>query len=189
MDNKPVVMTGVGKGARDWQAASVQWYQEPDGWPVPLAADGPQDWARVAGADAQRPRQPVPSTAVVNVVVNDHRISFDVDRPGVPILVKASYFPSWQASGAEGPWRVTPNHMVVVPTRRHVQLRYGTTLVDRLGWVLTGLGILGLLGLARKRPEPATGPYGLGAGPPTMRPPERRPRQLALASRAPRHSR
>ena len=35
---------------------------------------------------------------------------------GSPVLVKVSYFPNWEASGAEGPYRVTPNLMVVVPT-------------------------------------------------------------------------
>ena len=57
-------------------------------------------------------------------------ISFDVSEPGVPVLVKISYFPNWEASGADGPFRVTPNHMVVVPTDTHVELRYGWTGVD-----------------------------------------------------------
>ena len=43
-------------------------------------------------------------------------ISFNVDQAGVPVLVKTSYFPNWQVSGAKGVYRVTPNLMVVVPT-------------------------------------------------------------------------
>ncbi len=39
-----------------------------------------------------------------------------------PVLVKVSYFPNWHASGADGPWRVTPNLMVVVPTSHDVTL-------------------------------------------------------------------
>jgi len=65
------------------------------------------------------------------------------------VLVKASYFPNWQASGAKGPYRVAPNQMVVVPTSRHVSLHYGYTPADRLGYALTLLGIVALVTLAR----------------------------------------
>ena len=79
--------------------------------------------------------------------MTDDRISFDVDRTGSPVLVKTSYFPNWQATGANGPWRVAPNLMVVVPTSRHVELHYGFTPVDNLGRVvsvaaLAGVGLL-----------------------------------------------
>ena len=79
--------------------------------------------------------------------MSDDRISFDVDRVGSPVLVKASYFPNWHASGARGPWRVTPNLMVIVPTAHHVSLHYGWTGVDRLGQAGTALGLLALLWL------------------------------------------
>ena len=68
-------------------------------------------------------------------------MSFHVDRIGTPVEVKISYFPNWQASGADGPWRVAPNLMVVVPTAHDVTLRYGTTTVDRLGQVITLLAL------------------------------------------------
>jgi uncharacterized membrane protein len=52
-------------------------------------------------------------------------VRFEVSEPGTPILVKVSYFPNWRASGADGPWRVTPNLMVVIPTDTSVELTYG----------------------------------------------------------------
>ena len=67
---------------------------------------------------------------VSNIEVDDDRISFDVDQIGQPVLVKTSYFPNWEVSGAEGPYRVTPNLMVVVPTDTHVSLHYGWTPVE-----------------------------------------------------------
>ena len=51
-------------------------------------------------------------------------------RSGVPVLVKASYFPNWQVAGRRGPYRVAPNLMVVVPTDTHVELTYGRTGVE-----------------------------------------------------------
>jgi uncharacterized membrane protein len=56
-----------------------------------------------------------------------------------------SYFPNWQASGATGPYRVTPNLMVVVPTAHDVVLRYGTSPAQRIGEVLSVIGLIGLL--------------------------------------------
>jgi hypothetical protein len=91
----------------------------------------------------------------------DNRISFDVDRPGVPVLVKASYFPNWEASGAEGPYRVAPNLMVVVPTGTHVEIHYGRTGIEWGAYALTLLGLLGLAWLARAGPVamPVPVPY------------------------------
>jgi hypothetical protein len=91
----------------------------------------------------------VRETQVSHIKTGDDRISFDVDRPGSPVLVKTSYFPNWQASGAKGPWRVAPNQMVVVPTSRHVSLHYGYTGADRSGYALTLLGIVALIALIR----------------------------------------
>ena len=67
--------------------------------------------------------------------------------------VKVSYFPNWEASGADGPWRVGPNLMVVVPTSERVELSYGWTAVD-LGAILlsvVGLGAVAVLALADRR--------------------------------------
>jgi len=136
---------------------------------VPIAADGPSGWQRInvakdkateqlqgqakvvgTGIDIQQPLSiPVRQAAVSHIKTGDDRISFDVDKPGSPVLVKASYFPNWQVSGAKGPYRVAPNQMVVVPTSRHVSLHYGYTPADRLGYALTLLGIVAVITLAR----------------------------------------
>ena len=68
----------------------------------------------------------------------------------MPVLVKMSYFPNWSVSGADGPYRVTPNHMVVVPTDTHVELGYGWTGLDIGSYALSGAGILGAVVLARR---------------------------------------
>ncbi len=63
------------------------------------------------------------------------------------MLVKVSYFPNWHASGAEGPWRVTPNLMVVVPTSHDVTLTYGGSAADDVGLLATLIGIGALVAL------------------------------------------
>jgi hypothetical protein len=64
---------------------------------------------------------------------------------GVPVLVRTSYYPRWTASGAEGPYRVSPNLMVVVPTGHRVTLTYG-----RSTWMAVGqwVSLVALIALA-----------------------------------------
>ncbi|MEL0074873.1 MAG: hypothetical protein VW708_01995, partial [Ilumatobacter sp.] len=70
-------------------------------------------------------------------------MTFRVDRPGVPVLIRMSYFPNWDVTGADGPYRVAPNSMVVVPTAEQVTLTYGRSAVDiaTLAATLTGIGL------------------------------------------------
>ena len=156
LTDEPVVMTGVPPAGKGWLKASVAWYQDASRWDVPLAASGPAGWKRVTGADPNPPRTALPAVSVSGISMTDDRISFDVDRVGVPVLVKTSYFPNWQATGADGPWRVTPNLMVVIPTSRHVSLHYGFTPVDNAGRLLTlgGLAALGWLWFTERSREP-----------------------------------
>jgi hypothetical protein len=172
LHEQPAVIKDAPKGGSAWMDIAVRWYQQDSTtWDVPLAADGPTGWQRITVSRDQTPptttqpnakivgsdisiQQPLPipvrEAKVSHLVLGDDRISFDVDKPGSPVLVKASYFPNWQASGAKGPWRVAPNLMVVVPTDRHVSLHYGYTGADRLGYALTLLGIVFLIALVRR---------------------------------------
>jgi len=143
--NDPAVQVGIGSGQSSWLQPSESWYDQPSRWNVELAASGPADWPRVPIADPNPPRHATAHTTVSDVRQSDNQISFHVSRTGTPILVKVSYFPNWQASGATGPYRVTPNLMVVVPTSHTVTLHYGATSADRAGELLTVLGLLGLV--------------------------------------------
>jgi hypothetical protein len=58
------------------------------------------------------------------------------------MLVKISYYPRWHVTGASGPYRVSPNLMVVVPTSKHVSLNYTTTPALTLGNILSDLTTL-----------------------------------------------
>ncbi|MFO1536904.1 MAG: hypothetical protein ACKOVH_03625 [Actinomycetota bacterium] len=82
-----------------------------------------------------------------DVRVDEESVRFRVDEVGKPVLVKVSWFPNWKAEGALGPYRATPNFMVVVPTRREVTLRFGSTPADWLGRLATLAGLAGVAGL------------------------------------------
>ena len=133
---------------------AMDWYLDPSRWDVPLATSGPPEWPRVDRADeaavADPPREPVDPVTVSEIETTDDQISFKVSEPGTPVLVKTSFFPNWDAHGADGPYRVSPNFMVVVPTGTEVTLTYGRTAVEWLGWLMTAIGIGAVIWLARR---------------------------------------
>jgi len=164
---QPAVIEGKYASGALWSQVGVNYFEKDRrGRDVALAAGGPDSWARVpvreleptanvfnlpaigTGVNVDAPRVQVAPARVSRIRTSDDRISFDVDRTGSPVLVKTSYFPNWKASGARGPWRVTPNFMVVVPTSRHVSLHYGWTPIDLLGFALTLTGLAGVVLLA-----------------------------------------
>jgi len=137
-----------------WLENGIAAYTNPLDFDIPRAIDGPDDWPRVEDATEVPRRQVIDDPAEVTfTAMGDDRISFRVDEPGKPVLVKASYFPNWQAEGAEGPYRVTPNLMVVIPTSTEVSLHYGRTPVDIAS---AGMGVLGLVAVVWmwRRPDP-----------------------------------
>ena len=94
------------------------------------------------------PRLAVNTPAKVSDIErNEHSISFSVDRVGVPVLVRTSYFPNWSASGADGPYRVTPNLMTVVPTDTEVVLSYGRSPVELISLLVTAIGLVAVLSI------------------------------------------
>jgi uncharacterized membrane protein len=148
-DRLPPTEAQVAAGVQGSKAPgpATLWFTDPNQWDVFLATSGPDSWPRATAAEAQGQRSENPPVEVTNIETTSDSISFDVDEVGVPVLVKVSYFPNWTVDGAEGPYRVTPNFMAVVPTEEHVTLSYGSRGVDWLGWLGTLLGLIGLAGL------------------------------------------
>ncbi|MGA2037336.1 MAG: 6-pyruvoyl-tetrahydropterin synthase-related protein [Acidimicrobiales bacterium] len=156
LSHSPVVLVGIGAGQASWLPVAERWYADPALWSTELVAGGPVSWARtrdvpkVSDAD-----HPLPAVRVSRVHVNDDEITFHVDRTGVPVLVRVSYFPAWHATGAAGPWRAEPNLMVVVPSAHDVTLRYGPSGAGRVGELLLVGGLVALVVLIRRRDDVA----------------------------------
>lgn len=166
LTHEPVVLDGMGVDQESWLEPTVRWYLDEDRWDLIEAADGPEGWERVERDDWEpphveeggarpewtapdRPLTPLEPVEVSNIESDDDSISFSVDEVGVPVLVKMSYFPNWRVTGADGPYRVTPNLMVVIPTDTNVQLQFGRRWIDLAGVALTLMAIGGLVLVAR----------------------------------------
>jgi hypothetical protein len=137
----PVVVSNTA-GRTQWLDASQQWYNTPLLWRQLIASSGPSNWPRVNSMSSLPTSfhgQSVAPTSVSHVVQTSQSISFHVSKIGTPVLVKISFFPRWHATGATGPYRVSPNEMVVIPTSNDVSLVYGQQ--TGIGGVLTGITI------------------------------------------------
>jgi len=143
----PDVLTGVGAAQASWLPVSQRWYADPSKWSQQMVAGGLASWTRAPKGVAPAQHHALPAVKVSAIHSTDDEVSFHVSRVGVPVLVRVSYFPSWHATGALGPWRSEPNLMVVVPTSHDVTLSYGASGPDKLGMLLSlaGLVVLGML--------------------------------------------
>ena len=195
----PVVVGSLDDSSDDWLEASVGAFLATGRDGPLLAAGGPADWPRMtlpdilrepgdglSGADLGRqevmrrladvlpdvvPAESIEPARISGLVRGDHSISFTVDRVGSPVLVKTSYFPNWSVAGARGPYRVTPNFMVVVPTDTEVRLTYGRSPVEWFSMAVTLIGLAAVAWLivrSRRAPEAGAddaGTPGEAAGP------------------------
>ena len=161
---QPVVANISSSNPRErWLEVGTSWFQRPEVWTTPIADNGPSDWQRVDVVVDESQREgepnsnnrrvdvvkpavaltPVPLDPVVvsNVNIGEESVKFSVDKIGVPVLVRVSYFPNWKVDGAKGPYRVAPNMMVVIPTSTNVSMHFGWNLRDYVAYLLSFAGI------------------------------------------------
>jgi len=132
----------------EWLNPSVEVFQE-GSQAVVRTIGGMKHWQHV-DLEREPERIELPKVKVSEINGDTDRIEFEVDKIGVPVIVKTSYFPNWKAKGAEGPWRATPNLMVVVPTEKEVALEYGRSSVEIISVLLTLTGLISLAFVGRK---------------------------------------
>jgi hypothetical protein len=181
LDTLPVVVNERSGDLRErWLELGTSWLQNRTEWDALPAAGGPKEWQRIdvsvdasrregePGSDSRKVDVVKPVQAIVptkvepavvsDVEIGDDTVSFSVDKIGVPVLVRVSYFPNWKVSGAEGPYRVAPNMMVVVPTSTDVSMHFQAGFVDRFAYLLTIVGFVALFVMWRRdrRPQEVT---------------------------------
>ncbi|MCU1362264.1 MAG: hypothetical protein JWM55_92 [Acidimicrobiaceae bacterium] len=137
----PNVVANVASQAQ-WLNANQTWWLTPSLQRVYLAMSGPASWPRAAHVTSMTAPATLPPVTITHVTLGLQSLSFHVSRIGVPVLVKMSYYPRWHVTGATGPYRVSPNLMVVVPTARTVTLNYTSTPALSIGNLVSDLTVL-----------------------------------------------
>jgi hypothetical protein len=172
---QPVVVNKRSGDQRErWLEVGTSYFQHRTEWAAIPMYNGPSEWQHInVSVDASRtvgspgqsarevdivnPSSGTPITAknldpvtVTNVKLTEQGISFHVDKVGVPVLVKVSYFPNWTVSGAGRVYRAAPNMMVVVPTKNDVSMAYKSSDLDRFAYLITFIGVLMFIYMLRK---------------------------------------
>ncbi len=158
LQHAPVVVTDRSNPS-GWSQPDEKWLQtwwaDPANFDRPLVSGGPDSWTReTAVAALSAPKgNALPAVKVTDIHEGEESVTFHVSKVGVPVLVRESYYPSWKAHGAKGPYRASPNFMVVIPTSQDVKLTFELTPLDWAGWVVTGFGVFGTVAIALWRPR------------------------------------
>jgi hypothetical protein len=167
---QPAVVTGIGQSQQDgWLDLGAAAYNDPERFNVPFIAQEPKappaSYQRVKVTENRNsannqfgatvvfdtPKQvALPPVKISNIKAaslgtgsdEPGSLSFSVDKVGVPVVVKMSYFPNFVVKGAKGPYRTSDNRMVVIPTQKNVSIEYKWNIHDYLGFAAGILGIL-----------------------------------------------
>ncbi|MFM9082710.1 MAG: 6-pyruvoyl-tetrahydropterin synthase-related protein [Actinomycetota bacterium] len=168
-----VVNSRPGDRRERWLEVGTSWFQHGNEWSALPVETGPAQWQRIDVApDVERrvgepgssgrqvdivepvgavEKRTLPKVTVTDVVMGNESVSFKVDKVGVPVVVKVSYFPTWRVDGADAVHRAAPNMLVVVPTSNEVNIHYGSPFIDRFAWFLTLVGVVAVTLFFRRR--------------------------------------
>lgn len=145
----------------DWVQSGNRWLY--DWWnsytKYPVFLDhGPSNFKKMTADDAlkdvlsAKEQKTVSKVKVSKVQLKNDSISFDVDQIGKPVLVKVSYYPTFQVSGAKEIYRASPNFMVVVPTSKHVKIQIERDAIEWISIFLFFLAVFLLVLIKTKKP-------------------------------------
>lgn len=172
----PPRLPGVVETSR-WKECSLEWLYTPQAldqfllWKMPgMTIDHPElatfkeGWAlkvleemrhtnSVGASLAGRLLPQAGTQCISDEFVSDSRIQFRTTALGLPHIIKMTWFPNWKVRGARQVYCISPGFMCVFPERSEVELYYGTTWSDVVGYVITTLGccVFGVLILWKRK--------------------------------------
>jgi hypothetical protein len=113
----------VRSSPRGWREKAYRWFTRKPLAPALLVFTDDQRFGLVEGDEYLAPAAvPLPPGVEVEERVEPERVTIRTNRVGHPLLVKISYHPRWRATGARGPYLVSPALMMVVPESETVVL-------------------------------------------------------------------
>ncbi|MDY0045482.1 MAG: 6-pyruvoyl-tetrahydropterin synthase-related protein [Syntrophales bacterium] len=146
----PLAYAPAWNDRREWKQKSYQWFRDYSDHPgIHLIFDDglpPRGLPAAACAGYEKgralPALPITEKPIVTEKVTHEEIRITTTKPGVPLLIKVSYHPGWRVEGADKIYLASPSFMLVYPKENDVRLYYGGTLWDRIGAILSILGII-----------------------------------------------
>jgi hypothetical protein len=146
---EPLAFEPVRADPSTWRAASYRWFtRKPANRALLVFTDDTRFALTAADPWAALPERPLPGGVSASAELSAEAIRVRTDRPGHPLLLKVGYHPRWRATGALGPYLVSPGLMMIVPTGREARLEYeGRDAADRAGLALFAVALLACVAL------------------------------------------
>ena len=76
---------------------------------------------------------------ITDLKIENDKIRFTTDYPDKMHLIKVSYFPNWTIQNGDGPYRITPSFMAVVPYTNDVEITFEKTNLEHYLFIFSFL--------------------------------------------------
>ena len=88
---------------------------------------------------------------ISGLTITSERIAFSTDRPNELHLIKVSYFPNWEIVNGEGPYRISPSFMAVVPYSENVEINFVKTKFESFSFYIALFSLLSFVSLSIRK--------------------------------------
>jgi len=132
---------------KHWLDESIDWYKALDFSKFLVFYQNKKELEEINSY--LKPVEIVTSTITVTEIKKDSLI-FETENLYQPVLVKITYFPGWKVIGGKGPYLISPSFMMVIPLQKEVTLQFGYNLWDKIGMVMSLLGLITVILITRK---------------------------------------
>ena len=156
LDNEPVLLV-----TKNRQQEAFQWFRKSDMSTLVAFKEElePEDTARFKTIIHDKLPDTLPALRVlpkagqpnqdrgpIKEIIRPEEIVIETKNVGLPHLVRVSYHPNWHVEGADRIYLVSPSFMLIYPTQERVRLYFGPSFPNYLGWALSLLGLMFVIG-------------------------------------------
>jgi len=154
----PMFKPFVVENYRDWKHRFNNWFRRGENLDITLVNSvffnanfegnyftEPRIELDASGILKNLPRIPLEAAKISNERIENFKMSFDTNKPGMPHIVKVAYSPNWKSDNSEPIFMIAPGFMMIYPKTSHVELNYQRLWIEYLGIGLSLFGILFML--------------------------------------------
>jgi hypothetical protein len=89
--------------------------------------------------------------SITGLTITSNQIKFSTDKPNELHLVKISYFPNWKIVNGEGPYRISPSFMAIIPYSENVEINFVKTELESFSFYIAVCSLLLFISLSIRR--------------------------------------
>ncbi|NMB92039.1 MAG: hypothetical protein GYA31_00130 [Parcubacteria group bacterium] len=138
------------KKQKGWLDQSIEWYKAMDFSNFLVFYQNNKEKNEID--NTLKPSLLVKQPIMIKEIKKDS-LTFTTENLYQPHLVKITYFPGWKATGAKGPYLISPSFMMVIPTQQEVTLKFGYNCWDKIGMGLSIISAITVVFLIIRKPS------------------------------------